>query len=83
MLAGNCYAAQASLLGTFVFQITQKNPSVLSEGKISDSSEQDLCLLYRQSPGKPQPYYCNTNDVNILLRNPGGFKGEQIGCSAC
>lgn len=54
VLAGNCYAAQGSLLGTFVFQITWKN-SVVSEGNPSDSSEQDLCLLYRPSPGKPQP----------------------------
>lgn len=79
------YTAQCSLSGTFIFQITQKKEkiSVLSEGKISDTSEQDLCLLYRPSLGKPESYYCNTNCVSILLRNPGGFKGEQMGCSAC
>lgn len=65
------------------FSNHSKKISVLSEGKVSDSSEQDLCLLYRPSPGKAQPYYCNTNGVKILPCNPGGFKGEQIGCSAC
>lgn len=53
VLAGNSYEARVHFLGTFVFQITWKN-SIVSEGNISDSSEQDLCLLYRPSPGKPQ-----------------------------
>lgn len=83
MQAGNVYSPVFAFRYFYLSNHSKKEKiSVLSEGKISDTSEQDLCLLYRPSLGKPESYYCNTNYVSILLRNPGGFKGEQMGCSA-
>jgi len=83
------------LLGTFLFWITkkqtkkqqktqqqqQKKSAFCLKGRFETlQSRILLCLSYRPSPGEAQPYHCNTNHVNISPHNPGGLKGEEIGC---